>query len=53
MIISITVCTNKFKYPLGDPLSWTPFLEKGPPNVTEGGPFDPDWPISRINPDIS
>ena len=40
-----TVCTNKFKYLLG-----TPFLEKGPPKITEGGPFDPHWPISRINP---
>ena len=40
-----TVCTNKFKYLLGDP-----FLEEGPPKITEGGPFDPHWPISRINP---
>ena len=40
-----TVCTNKFKYLLG-----TPFLEKGPPKITEGGPFDPHWPIFRINP---
>ena len=31
-----TVCINKFKYLLGDPLSWTPFLEKGPPKITEG-----------------
>ena len=23
------------------PLSWIPFLEKGPPKITEGGPFDP------------
>ena len=45
-----TLCTSKFKYLLGDALSWTPFLEKGPPKITEGGPFDPDWPISRINP---
>ena len=28
----------------------TPFLEKGPPKITEGSPFDPYWPISRINP---
>ena len=28
----------------------TPFLEKGPPKITEGGPCDPHWPISRINP---
>ena len=28
----------------------TPFLEKGAPKITEGGPFDPHWPISRINP---
>ena len=26
-----------------------PFLEKGPPKITEGDPFDPQWPISRIN----
>ena len=31
---------------------WTPFLEKGPPRITEGGPFDPHRPISRINPAI-
>ena len=37
-----TVCTNKFKYP--------PFLKKGPPKITEGGTFDPHWPISKINP---
>ena len=30
----------------------TPFLEKGAPKITEGGPFDPHWPISRINPAI-
>ena len=28
----------------------TPFLEKGPPKITEGGPFDPHWLISKINP---
>ena len=28
----------------------TPFLEKGPPKITEGGPFDPPWLISKINP---
>ena len=43
-----TVCTNKFKY-----LWRTPFLEKGPPKITEGGPFNPHWPISRINPGVS
>ena len=32
------------------PLSWTPFLEKGLPKITEGNPFDPNWPTSRINP---
>ena len=32
-----TVCTNKFNY-------------LGPPKITEGGPFDPHWPISKINP---
>ena len=45
-----TVCNNKFKYLLGDPLSRTPFLEKGPPKITEGSRFDPHWSISRINP---
>ena len=45
-----TVCTNKFKYFRGDHLSWTPFLQKGPPKITEGSPFDPHWLISRINP---
>ena len=34
-----TVCTSKFKYLLGEPLSWTPFLEKGRPKITEGGQF--------------
>ena len=24
-----------------------PFLEKGPPKITEGDPFDPHWPISQ------
>ena len=28
----------------------TPFLEKGLPKITEGGPFDPRWLISKINP---
>ena len=45
-----TVCTNKFKYLLGDPLSWTPFLEKRAHKITEGSTFDSHWPISRINP---
>ena len=31
-----TVCTNKFKYLLGGPLSWTPFLEKGPLKLQRG-----------------
>ena len=31
----------------------TPFLKKGPPKITEGSPFDPYWPISRINPGVS
>ena len=31
----------------------TPFLEKEPPKITEGGPFDPNWPVSRINPGVS
>ena len=46
-----TVCTNKFKYLLEDPFSWSPSLEKWPHKVTEGGSFDPHWPISRINPE--
>ena len=40
-----TVCANKFKDLLGNP-----FLEKGPPLITEGGPFNPRWLISKINP---
>ena len=31
----------------------TSFLEKEPPKITEGGPFDPHWPVSRINPGVS
>ena len=31
----------------------TPFLEKEPPKITEGGPFDPNWPVSRINLGVS
>ena len=31
----------------------TPFLEKEPPKITEGGPFDPHWQVSRINPGVS
>ena len=27
----------------------TPFFEKGRPKITEGGPFDSHWSISRIN----
>ena len=34
--------------PFLDPLSWTPFLEIWPPKITEGGRFDPHWPISGI-----
>ena len=30
----------------------TPFLEKGHPKITEGGPFDPHWPISSIKPAV-
>ena len=43
------VSSTHVEYLLGDPLSWTPFFEKGPPKITKGGPFDPRWPISRIN----
>ena len=39
---SVPISSNTF---LG-----TTFLVKGPPKITEGGPFDPHWPISRINP---
>ena len=45
-----TVCTNKFKYLLGTPFLGPPFLKKGPPKITEGGPFHPHWPIFSINP---
>ena len=31
----------------------TPFLEKESPKITEGGAFDPNWPVSRINPGVS
>ena len=31
-------------------LFWAPFLEKGPPEITESAPLGPHWPISRINP---
>ena len=34
----------------GETDPWTPFLEKGPPKITEGVPFDPHWIISRLNP---
>ena len=46
---SVPISSNTF---LGDPLSKTPppFLKKGPPKITEGGTFDPHWPISKINP---
>ena len=44
----VPISSNTF---LGDPLSKTPpFLKKGPPKITEGGTFDPHWPISKINP---
>ena len=37
--------------PISSNTFWgTPFLEKGPPKITEWGPFDLHWPISRINP---
>ena len=42
----------KRSIPISSNTFWgTPFLEKGPPKITEGGPFDPHWPSSRINPD--
>ena len=35
--------------PISSNTFWgTPFLKKGPPTFTEGGPFDLHWPISRI-----
>ena len=37
----------------GGKASLSPFLKKGPPKITEGGPFDPHWPISRINPELT
>ena len=40
-----TVCTNKFKYLLGDHHSWTPYLQKRLPKIAEGSPSDPHWPI--------
>ena len=39
---SVPISSNTF--------SGTPFLVKGPPKITKGGPFDPHSPISRINP---
>ena len=44
---SVPTSSNSFE---GPPFL-DPFLEKGPPKITEGGPFDPHWPISRINPE--
>ena len=45
---SVPISSNTF---LGDPLSKTPpFLKKVFLKITEGGPFDPRWPISKINP---
>ena len=41
-----TVCTSTF---WGNPLL-DPLYENGPPKITEGDPFDPHWPISRLNP---
>ena len=41
-----TVCTNTF---WGTPFLGPP-LRKRAPKITEGDPFDPHWPISRINP---
>ena len=36
--------------PISSNTFWgTPFLEKGSPKITKGGPFDSHWPISRIN----
>ena len=42
---SVPISSNTF--------SGIPFLEKGSPKITEGGPFDPHWLISRINPAFS
>ena len=37
--------------PISSKTLWgTPFLEKGPPKITEGGPFNPRWLISKLNP---
>ena len=43
---SVPISSNTFWTPFLGP----PFFEKGPPKITEGGPFDPHWPISKINP---
>ena len=38
---SVPISSNSF---------WgTPFRKKGSPKITEGGPFDSHWQISRIN----
>ena len=48
MVHSVTISSNTF---WGTPFQGPPFLEKaGPSKITEGGPFDPHWPISRIKP---
>ena len=39
---SVPISSNTFWGPL--------FLKKAPPTITEGGQFDPHWPITRINP---
>ena len=35
----------------GAPFLGPSFSKKGSPKIAEGGPFDPHWPISRINPE--
>ena len=54
MIISINVrLLTEQSVPISsNTFGGTPFLEKGPPKITEGRPFVPRWPISRINPDL-
>ena len=50
---SISVCfLMKQSVPISsNTFCGTPFLKKGPLKITEQGPLDPHWPISRINPE--
>ena len=50
MMISINVrFVVEQSVPISSKTFWgTPFLEQGPPKITEGGPFNPCWLISEI-----